>query len=98
MVGAIALLPQVRFDYNLLNMQDQKGEAVQAFRKLLADTEHSPWHAVVLANDHKETERLASRLAELPHSKPIVEHKDARSEAMSRYGLNERQSTKDLIQ
>lgn len=71
-VGAIALLPQVRFDYNLLNMQDQKGEAVQAFRQLLADTEHSPWHAVVLANDHKETERLARRLAELPEVSKVV--------------------------
>ena len=71
-IAAIALLPQVRFDYNLLNMQDQKGEAVRTFRELLADTDHSPWHAVALASDRKETERLAQRLAELPEVSKVV--------------------------
>lgn len=71
-IAAIALLPQVRFDYNLLNMQDQTGEAVRTFRELLADTDHSPWHAVVLAKDHQETKRLAQRLAELPEVSKVI--------------------------
>ncbi|SDG99402.1 MMPL family transporter [Nitrosomonas sp. Nm132] len=69
---AIALLPQVRFDYNLLNMQDPKGKAVQTFRELLASPEHSPWHAIVLTKDQEETRQLAERLAELPGVSKIV--------------------------
>lgn len=71
-VAALAILPQVRFDYNLLNMQDQQGDAVQTFRELLAEPDHSPWHVVALANDRKETERLAQRLAELPEVNKVV--------------------------
>ncbi|WP_258364537.1 hypothetical protein [Nitrosomonas sp. Nm84] len=65
-------MPQVRFDYNLLNMQDQQGNAVQAFRELLAEPDHSPWHIVVLADNLKETERLAQRLTELPEVNKVV--------------------------
>ncbi len=72
LIAAVAVLPQVRFDYNLLNMQDPQGEAVQTFRALLTDTDHSPWHAVVLANDRQETERLAQRLAKLPEVSNVV--------------------------
>ncbi|MDN5751951.1 MAG: MMPL family transporter [Nitrosospira sp.] len=72
LIVAIAVLPQVRFDYNLLNMKDQQGQAVQAFRKLLGDPDQSPWHGVVLADDRKETERLAQRLAELPEVSKVV--------------------------
>jgi uncharacterized protein len=66
------VLPQVRFDYNLLNMQDQKGEAVRTFRALLTDTDHSPWHAVVLADNRNETERLVQRLSKLPEVSNVV--------------------------
>lgn len=69
---AIALLPQVRFDYNLLNMQDPKGKAVQTFRELLASPEHSPWHAIVLTKDYDETRQLKEHLAELPGVSKIV--------------------------
>lgn len=71
-VAALVILPQVRFDYNLLNMQDQRGNAVQAFRELLAEPDHSPWHIVVLADNLKETEHLAQRLTELPEVNKVV--------------------------
>lgn len=71
-VAALVILPQVRFDYNLLNMQDQRGVAVQAFRELLAEPDHSPWHIVVLADNLQETERLAQRLTELPEVNKVV--------------------------
>lgn len=71
-VAALALMPQVRFDYNLLNMQDQQGNAVKTFRELLAEPDHSPWHVAVLANNRKETEHLAQRLAELPEVNKVV--------------------------
>lgn len=71
-IAALAILPQVRFDYNLLNMQDQKGGAIQTFRELLAEPDHSPWHVAVLANDRKEAEHLAKRLAKLPEVNKVV--------------------------
>ena len=71
-VAAFAILPQVRFDYNLLNMQDPRGDAVQAFRELLAKAEDSPWHSIVLANERTEAERLAENLARLPEVSKVV--------------------------
>jgi len=71
-VAALALLPQVRFDYNLLNLQDQKGEAIRTFRELVAEPDNSPWHAFALAKDREATERLAQRLAELPEVNKVV--------------------------
>ncbi|HET7061889.1 MAG TPA: MMPL family transporter [Nitrosospira sp.] len=71
-VGAVALLPQVRFDYNLLNLQDQKGEAIRTFRELLAETDQSPWHAVALASSRSEADILAQRLAQLPEVSKVV--------------------------
>lgn len=69
---AIILWPQIRFDYNLLNMQNPKGEAVQTFRELLASPGHSPWYAVVLAGDRKEIQPLKEKLARLPEVSEVV--------------------------
>lgn len=71
-IAALAILPQVRFDYNLLNMQDQQGSAVQTFRELLTEPDLSPWHVAVLADNRKETESLAKQLAELPEVNKVV--------------------------
>ncbi len=71
-IAALAIMPQVRFDYNLLNMQDQRGEAVQTFRELLAEPDHSPWHVVVMASSPKETEHLAQQLTKLPEVNKVV--------------------------
>lgn len=71
-IAAVLLLPQVRFDYNLLNLQDQTGQAVKTFRELLADPDQSPWHAVALASGSEETQRLVQRLAELPEVSKVV--------------------------
>lgn len=71
-IAALAILPQVRFDYNLLNMQDPKGGAVQTFRELLAEPDLSPWYIAVLANNPQETENLAKRLADLPEVNKVV--------------------------
>ncbi|ABB75847.1 hypothetical protein SAMN05216403_10552 [Nitrosospira multiformis ATCC 25196] len=71
-IGALLLLPQVRFDYNLLNLQDQKGKAIQAFRELLAQPDLSPWHSVALAEDKKELARLTQALSKLPEVEKVV--------------------------
>jgi hopanoid biosynthesis associated RND transporter like protein HpnN len=71
-LAAFILLPQVKFDYNLLNMQDQQASAVKTFRELLAEPDLSPWHVAVLADDRTETERLAKQLAELSEVNQVV--------------------------
>jgi hypothetical protein len=75
-LAALAILPQVRFDYNLLNMQDPSGDAVRAFRELIADAEDSPWHAIALAKERKEAEHLAQRLPQLPEVSKVVTIQD----------------------
>jgi hypothetical protein len=71
-IAALVILPQVRFDYNLLNMQDPKGQAVRTFRELLAEADQSPWHATALAGDRQEAERLAKQLTELPEVSKVL--------------------------
>lgn len=72
LLAAVAALPRIEFDYNLLNLQDQRGEAVRTFHDLLAETEHTPWHAVALANDPVAAGHLAQRLASLPEVSKVV--------------------------
>ena len=72
LIAALAILPRVTFDYNLLNMQAQNGEAIRTFKELLLDVDNSPWHATALAGDRKETERLAQQLAKLPEVAKVV--------------------------
>lgn len=71
-IGALAILPQVRFDYNLLNLKDQRGDAIQAFRELLTEPEHTPWNSISLVPDRKEAERLARQLADLPEVDRVI--------------------------
>ncbi len=73
---AAVLWPQIRFDYNLLNMQDPKGEAVQTFRELLTSPDHSPWYAVVLTEDRNEIQQLKENLSKLPEVSKVVSIKD----------------------
>jgi hopanoid biosynthesis associated RND transporter like protein HpnN len=72
LLAAVAVLPKIEFDYNLLNLQDQRGEAVKSFHELLAETEHSPWHAVALVDNEVEVDRLAQRLTGLPEVSRVV--------------------------
>ena len=72
LLAAAAVVPRIEFDYNLLNLQDQRGEAVQTFRELLAETDHSPWHAIALAGNEVEADRLAQRLTGLPEVSKVV--------------------------
>ncbi len=72
LVSAVTLLPQVKFDYNLLNMQDPNGKAVNTFKELLSEVENSPWYVAVLADNRKETDLLVKNLAELQEVQKVV--------------------------
>ncbi|MCH8891136.1 MAG: MMPL family transporter, partial [Myxococcales bacterium] len=62
-IGAIALLPDARFDENVINMRDPGTESVQAFNDLLSQSGMaSPWFVNVVARDLESAQRLADQL------------------------------------
>lgn len=71
-IVAAFTLPQIKFDYNLLNLNDPDAESVEAFRDLLANAENSPWHSIALAENKKEAEVLSAQLATLPEVDKVV--------------------------
>ena len=64
----LALMPaaDLRFDPNPLNLHAPDGEAVRAYRDLLADKSVSPWTAIALAADEQQAQALVAALARLP--------------------------------
>jgi hopanoid biosynthesis associated RND transporter like protein HpnN len=64
-VGAVALLPKLRFDANVVNMRDDRTESVQTFKDLLAASDTSPWYIDVLTPSLAEAQERARRLHEL---------------------------------
>jgi hopanoid biosynthesis associated RND transporter like protein HpnN len=72
LLASLAAVPSIKFDYNLLNLQDQSGEAVQTFRDLLKDTQNSPWHAVALTSSEEELRRLVKGLTGRPEVSKVV--------------------------
>lgn len=69
---SLIALPQVRFDYNLLNLNDPHVESVETFRDLLENADNSPWHIVALEDDQAETEQLVQQLTALPEVDKVV--------------------------
>lgn len=67
-IASIYALAHVRFDYNLLNLNDPNGEAIQTFRELLADTKthYSPWFAAIAVNSAQEAEQIVQQVSKLP--------------------------------
>ncbi|MGR9085635.1 MAG: MMPL family transporter [Gammaproteobacteria bacterium] len=60
-----ALLSQVRFDFNPLNLRDPDSESVATFRELLKTKTTSPMTLSVLADDEKEVHAMAQQLKAL---------------------------------
>ncbi|MFQ5668694.1 MAG: MMPL family transporter, partial [Candidatus Binatia bacterium] len=63
-LGALALLPAVRFDYNPVRLRDPRTESVATFNDLLKDGT-SPWTVDVLMPDQQAAAALARRLETL---------------------------------
>jgi hopanoid biosynthesis associated RND transporter like protein HpnN len=69
-IGALALLPQLRFDGDPLNVRDPSTDSVRAMRDLVSGRRPSPWTAELLAPDLAAAQALARRVEQLP----AVEH------------------------
>src|SRR5205085_8403866 len=64
---------QVRYDHNLLHMQDPGLEAVRWEHKLIAHTDGASWHALSSTNTPEEALALKGRYEKLPEVSRVVE-------------------------
>jgi hopanoid biosynthesis associated RND transporter like protein HpnN len=65
-VAGIALLPQVSFDFDPLDLKNPHSEALQTARDLMRDPMTTPYTAEVLTPSQEAAEAIAKRLNELP--------------------------------
>jgi len=93
-IGAIALLPGVRFDFNPLNLKDPHSESVSTVFDLMKDPDTSPYTAEILAPSLADADALARRLEKLPEiaqaitaSTYIPAHQEAKLAAISDVSL-----------
>jgi hopanoid biosynthesis associated RND transporter like protein HpnN len=64
-LAGLALLTQVRFDFNPLNLRDPSSESVATFKELLKTKTSSPMTLTVLAENAEEAQAKARQLKEL---------------------------------
>lgn len=64
-IAGMALLTQVRFDFNPLNLRDPDSEAVVTFRELLKTKETSPMTLSALASNKTDALAIAQKLKQL---------------------------------
>lgn len=71
-LASVMALPHIKFDYNLLNLNNPRAESVQTLQELLRNTEDSPWHINILVNNAQETGQVVQRLRALPEIEKVV--------------------------
>jgi hopanoid biosynthesis associated RND transporter like protein HpnN len=65
-VGSAALLPGLRFDFNPLNLQNPKAEAVSTLFDLMSDPLSTPYVIQILTPSPSDAADLANKLGDLP--------------------------------
>ena len=71
LVSAMAL-PHIRFDYNLLNLNNPHAESITTFQELLKSPEESPWYINILTDDAQRIEQTSQLLRKLPEVDKVV--------------------------
>jgi hopanoid biosynthesis associated RND transporter like protein HpnN len=71
-VGAAALLPQVQFDFDPMNLRDPATESVSTLIDLMADSRTNPYSITILAESLDAAEALGKRLLTLPEVKETI--------------------------
>jgi hopanoid biosynthesis associated RND transporter like protein HpnN len=71
-IASALLLPRFYFDYNPLNLYDQKSESVAAIKELFRDPETTPWTISVVVRGKEYAGRLAEKLRALGEVKTVV--------------------------
>jgi len=65
-IGACAVLTQLKFDSNPINLRDPNSESVLAFKELVKSKNDSPFALTGLANSLEEANSLAAKMQHLP--------------------------------
>ena len=65
-LGALAALPTVRFDYDLLNLQAHGTPSVEWERRIIAHSERASWNALATASSPEAAMRKAAAFEALP--------------------------------
>jgi hopanoid biosynthesis associated RND transporter like protein HpnN len=65
-LAAVAAIPTVTFDYNLLNLQARSVESVKWERRIIANSERSSWNALTTASTPAEATRKTAAFEALP--------------------------------
>jgi hopanoid biosynthesis associated RND transporter like protein HpnN len=64
--GGLATLPKLRFDFNPVNLQNQRSESVSTLNDLMGDPLTTPYTIDILAPSQAVAEEIASKLSGLP--------------------------------
>ena len=72
MIGSIALLPLVRFDFNPLHLRNPGSPAMATLTDLMRDPDRTPNTIDVLASNDGEARALSKRLTQLPEVGQVV--------------------------
>jgi uncharacterized protein len=68
-IGAMVLLPQVRFDFDPMNLRDPNTESVSTLLELMSDSRTNPYSITILEKSLESAKELGSRLEKLPEVK-----------------------------
>jgi hopanoid biosynthesis associated RND transporter like protein HpnN len=71
-LGCLALLPQVRFDFNPLHLQNPREEAVSCLFKLMADPRTTPYKIEILAPSVEDAANLGEEIEKLPEVGDVI--------------------------
>ncbi|KAA5606643.1 MMPL family transporter [Roseospira marina] len=75
-IGAVALAPGARFDFDPLNLRDRGTESVATLFDLLKDPRVTPYTMDILADDLDAADALADRVAALPEVSSAITARD----------------------
>lgn len=71
-IASAMALPHIRFDYNLLNLNNPRAESITTFQELLKSPEESPWYINILVDNPQKTEQISQHLRKLPEVDKVV--------------------------
>ena len=65
-VVALVLLPQIKFDYDPINLRDQNSQSVSTIRELMSEKSFTPWSLNIISPDSSTSTVLKQQLQKLP--------------------------------
>ena len=70
LIASCFAIPGIRFDPNILNLQDPDNESVQTYMDLLESSDTSPWNGVIVTDDRNDALITKQKM----ESSPVVDN------------------------